>query len=94
MRSWVWTSSSAILTSPSRTLGSSAMKQSFFASSRALTRSINLTRPSPLARALNSSSSPARTVRLDSWRCTIASPSAISVSSMLAQYRPSKNSAT
>ncbi len=56
-------------TSFSRRLGSAAMKESVLASRRAVMRSMSLTRPCSLARALNSSSSPARTVRLSSWRC-------------------------
>jgi hypothetical protein len=78
MRSWAWTMASSMRTSFRRRLGSSATKQSFLASSRAVMMSISLTRPCSLARALNSSSSPARTVRLSSWRWTISRPSWIS----------------
>ena len=53
-----------------------------------------LTLPFSRARDLNSSSSPARTVRSFIERSTIASPSAISSGSVVAQYRPSRNSPT
>ena len=61
MRSWLCTMASSMRTSLRRRLGNSATKQSFLASSRAVIRSMSLTRPCSLARALSSSSSPART---------------------------------
>ena len=52
------------------------------------------TRPLSRARCLKSSSSPARTVRSCIDACTISSPAAISSGSVVAQYRPSRNSPT
>ena len=72
-------------TSRSARLGSSAMSESVFASSLAFTTSMSLMEPRSRARALNSSSSPVRTVRSPSCRSTIASPSSISRSSVVAQ---------
>ena len=85
IRSLSWTIASLMRTSFSCRLGSVATNESVAASSRAVMMSISLTCPLSLARALNSSCSPARTVFSPSWRSTILSPSAISSSSTEAQ---------
>jgi hypothetical protein len=69
-----------------------SMDPSLEESSRALTRSMILTAPCSFALDLKSSSSPARTVRDESCFSTTLSPSAISPSSVVAQYRPNRNS--
>ena len=56
--------------------------------------SMSLTAPSSRARDLKSSSSPALTVRYRICDSTMLRPSCISVSSVLAQYLPNRNSAT
>ncbi len=71
-----------------------AMNVSERVSSRAVIKSITLTEPCSRARALKSSFSPARTIRSVSCRWTMARPSRISASSVVAQYLPIRNSAT
>ena len=72
-------------TSRSAKLGSSASSESVLASSLALTMSISLMEPRSRALALNNSWVPVRTVRSASCRSTMASPSSISRSSVVAQ---------
>jgi hypothetical protein len=65
--------------------GKRATYESLLASSLAVMMSMILTEPDSRARALKSSSSPAFTVRDESWRWTISRPSWISASSVVAQ---------